>query len=372
MRALSIILVAAAAAAVPAAAHAYPQYQLSTGAARCNQCHVAPAGGGLLTNYGRDESADTISRGGDGALLHGAWEPPSWLNLGGDFRFVSGLNYVGNDDGAEPIIFPMQTDLYQQVKVKDFSLVLIEGYIGAVRPEQGRFELSSFASREHYLMWRPNPQGLYARAGRFMPPFGLRLPEHPAFVRRHLGFHTLEETYGVSGGYVVNGWEVHGTLFVPDFWRPVEHPESGGAVLYERRLGRGAQVGGQVRYGTGDDFSRLTFGVIGKKYFEDWHLMLMGEADVVRKMLSISSGDDITQLAGYLSATYFIMRGLEARAAWEYWDHDMATRDVAQNGLSLQVQYFPFAHLEVMLYLRTVLQEGADTGLGMLQIHYYL
>ena len=34
-------------------ARAYPQWQLSTGAARCNQCHFAPAGGGLINSYGQ-------------------------------------------------------------------------------------------------------------------------------------------------------------------------------------------------------------------------------------------------------------------------------------------------------------------------------
>ncbi len=372
MRGAQLILILAAVAA-PAAANAYPQYQLATGAARCNQCHFAPAGGGLLSGYGRDEAGDTISARGDGAFLHGLWEPPKWLALGGDWRTAAMLNDVGNHDGAEMAVFPMQLDLYQHVQFKAFSLTLIEGYIGNVRPEQGTFPLSAFASREHYLMWRPKTQGIYARAGRFMPPFGLRLPEHPAFVRRHLGFHTLEETYGAGGGYVVNGWEVHGTLFMPDFLRPVENPETGASVYYERRLGRSAAVGGQLRYGAGDDFSRLTVGAIGKKYLDKWDLMLMGEVDVVRKMLDVSTGGDVSQLATYLSATYFIRRGLEARLAWERWDHDLAVRDLAQDGFSGQLQWFPIAHVEVMLYLRAILNDGDNTAnLAMLQLHYYL
>ncbi|HVR02224.1 MAG TPA: hypothetical protein VMT47_08835, partial [Polyangia bacterium] len=46
-------------------AAAYPQFQFSSGTNRCGQCHFAPSGGGLLTSWGRDESADTISLGGD-------------------------------------------------------------------------------------------------------------------------------------------------------------------------------------------------------------------------------------------------------------------------------------------------------------------
>ena len=51
---LIVILVAAVAgvlvAAAPAAA--YPRFQLATGAARCQDCHVSPGGGGLLVIAG--------------------------------------------------------------------------------------------------------------------------------------------------------------------------------------------------------------------------------------------------------------------------------------------------------------------------------
>ena len=69
-------------------AQAYPQFQFSSGTNRCSQCHQSPGGGGLLTSWGRDESGDTISLGGDGAFLHGLVPMPSWLALGGDLRFA--------------------------------------------------------------------------------------------------------------------------------------------------------------------------------------------------------------------------------------------------------------------------------------------
>src|SRR5690348_18271787 len=72
-------------------AWAYPQFQFSSGTTRCSQCHYSPAGGGLITSWGRDESGDTISLGGDGAFLHGLWQPPSWLALGADIRVVAPL-----------------------------------------------------------------------------------------------------------------------------------------------------------------------------------------------------------------------------------------------------------------------------------------
>src|SRR5579871_5451131 len=93
-------------------AEAYPQFQFSSGTNRCSQCHYSPSGGGLLTSWGRDESADTISLGGDGAFLHGLVTPPSWLGIGGDFRFAFLTNDVGSPAGPENAAFPMQADIY--------------------------------------------------------------------------------------------------------------------------------------------------------------------------------------------------------------------------------------------------------------------
>ena len=59
-------------------AHAYPQFQLSTGAVRCSQCHYSPTGGGLINGYARYEVGEEISTlGGNGDFLHGAVELPA-------------------------------------------------------------------------------------------------------------------------------------------------------------------------------------------------------------------------------------------------------------------------------------------------------
>src|SRR5947208_3165793 len=89
------------------AASAYPQFQFSSGTTRCSQCHYDPAGGGLITSWGRDESGDTISLGGNGSFAHGAWTPPSWLALGADVRLAGLYNNSGGPPGAELAAFPM-------------------------------------------------------------------------------------------------------------------------------------------------------------------------------------------------------------------------------------------------------------------------
>ena len=118
-------------------ASAYPQFQFSSGTNRCSQCHYSPSGGGLLTSWGRDESADTISLGGDGAFLHGLVSLPSWLGIGGDFRLAVISNDVGNAQGTEFAWFPMQADLYLRVALGEaWSLNGTVGVRGVARPRR--------------------------------------------------------------------------------------------------------------------------------------------------------------------------------------------------------------------------------------------
>src|SRR5262245_7387404 len=93
-------------------ASAYPQFQVSSGTNKCSQCHFSPAGGGLLSSWGRSESGDTISMGGNGGFMHGAVTLPSWLGLGFDFRFAGTRTDDGGDQSPRSAWFPMQTDLY--------------------------------------------------------------------------------------------------------------------------------------------------------------------------------------------------------------------------------------------------------------------
>src|SRR5687768_1637957 len=100
---------------------------------QCAQCHLAPAGGGLLTAWGQEEGADTIARGGNGQFLHGAVELPEAITLGGDFRIAALANDTGSSEGTELAWFPMQADLGLRGGSESLSFTAVVGARGAVR-----------------------------------------------------------------------------------------------------------------------------------------------------------------------------------------------------------------------------------------------
>jgi hypothetical protein len=366
-------------------ASALPQFQLTSGTNRCGQCHYAPAGTGLISAWGRDESADTISRGGDGSFLHGLWAPPSWLALGGDIRLASLASDTGGPESPELVTFPMQADLYARfVLPAGVSLNIIAGDRGIVRPTSdtigGRTSsaLDRFMSREHYLMWRPSATGGYVRVGRFFAPYGLRLVEHIFYSRRFTGNALYEEPYALSAGHVADDWEVHVTAFTPvptsfpDSLQSIGYKEKGGTAYGEIRFNSLAAVGLQTRVGIGSEEARYQGGAIAKVWWEPAKLLFMGQADVIRQTIK-GTGASQTQFVSFTGLTLIPIRGLMATAAFERYQENLEIARTSHNAYDLEVNFFPWAHFEFLVLGR--LQQNGDgtrSTLGMLQFHYYL
>lgn len=365
-------------------AAAYPQFQFSSGTTRCGQCHFAPGGTGLINEWGRGEAGDTISRGGDGAFLHGLWTPPSWVALGGDFRLASLANASGGPESPELVTFPMQVDAYAHfVLPEGISLNLTVGDRGITRPTDdsvsGRITSAAhrFISREHYLMWRPSATGPYARIGRYFPVYGLRLVEHIFYVRRFTGNALYEEPYALSGGYIADDWEVHASGFTsvpssfPDFFQSIGYGESGGTAYGERRFAGMAALALQGRVGIADEESRYQGGLVGKLWIDAAKVMFMGEADVIRQQIKNSIAQ--TQFVSFTGLSFIPIRGLMGTAAYERFQEDVAVSTTAHNAYDLEVNFFPWAHFEFLALGRiTQNGDGSRGTLGMLQFHYYL
>ncbi len=376
------LVVIAVAIASTRAASAYPYFQRSSGSIRCAQCHIAPAGGGLLTPWGIDESGDTIARGGDGHFLHGAITLPDSLVIGGDLRAAALANDTGSTDGAELAAFPMQADLAIAIRGGAFTIVGVVGGRGRVRsgaanvPESMASEttepsLASYViSREHYVMWKPDEEGAYVRAGRFAAPYGLRLSDHTAYVRRYLGYNLLEETYGLGGGYLGEIVEIHATAFVYDPLQGATRKEVGSALMVEAQPGQSLVIGASARAGIAET-KRLSAGVHAKLWLESANLLFQGEIDGVREIFDGSGARN--QLAAYVGPVWIPARGVYAGVAYEAFAEDLKYRGVLRQAADAWLSIIPRAHFEVMVSGRGQ-RIGPDEHayLGMLQLHYWL
>ena len=370
-------------AATEGTAAAYPQWQLSSGSARCNECHYAPAGGGLITSYGRDAIGSELSTfEGNGAFLHGKVSPPAWLAVGADLRGAFVANGVQDPAGTAVAAFPMQADAGVRVAVPyGFSATATVGYLGQIRDNEDivpddSFQpntASRFISREHFLTWQPASVGPYVRAGRFYAPFGLRFLEHVFYTRRDLGFDHLKETYNVAGGWIYNAWELHLTAFAPDFVRHEGSDERGFSALYEARLLHDTlALGVQLRIADAPGATRYIYGGLAKYYLQPIRTLFLAEVDVVHLDFDGNAIGVRTQMIGLAGFAVLPVRGLIVTLLGERNQVDVLVRDAAWTAGDLMVNWFPYPHFEAQVMGRLQFPAGGDVAKTLFaQLHYF-
>jgi hypothetical protein len=364
-------------------AEAYPQFQFSSGASRCDECHYAPAGGGLVNAFGRDFVGEDLSTfGGNGQLLHGMRgvdKIPGWLALGAELRGAFASEDVDDINGTTNAVFPMQADAEARAAVGVVSFYGVLGFRGQVRsddtlvPTQNYqpISASTLISREHYLTLRAGALGAYVRAGRFFAPFGLRMAEHILYVRRDLGFNTMEESYNLSSGYLDEKWELHVTAFAPDFIREMGSRESGATAYYERRFADLAAAAVQARFASGPGMNRTIVGAVGKAWIAPLRTMFLAEGDFVRR--DITSISPSYQFVGVGGVSVLPVKGVMATVLQERNQVDLSVSDATYNATTAMVNWFPYAHFELQAMGRLQFPSGGQSvKTFFVQLHYFL
>jgi hypothetical protein len=370
MRALAFIAIATLVVVGTAGrAHAYPQFEMSKDAS-CSGCHLSPTGGGPLSENGL-AVAEQISKFGTAPeFMYGKVPLPSWLVVGGDFRGAYGYFQAPQ---RYLIGFPMQADLYGVVTKANLSFHVTAG----ARPaEFGNEAATRFWSREHYLMWQQNPgsaDGLFVRAGRFMPAFGLRFAEHVIYTRRFGGSPLYADTYALGASFISDKLEAHATGFVKD---PLIDPVqlSSGAALYaEYNVTPVFAVGAGGMFQISDFDHKYRGTITAKHYIAAPEVLLQAELQVVNPHV----GDfGYTQIVGYLMGTIFLPQGVMADLGVGHFDENIRIKGLDRDCLDVQLHWFATSHIELMLTNRVEMigkGSGGPTGAySLLMAHYRL
>jgi hypothetical protein len=355
-------------AALAGAAEAYPQFQLSRDKT-CTGCHISPAGGGLLTENGESTAEGIAQLDHPAAFFYGKIPLPKWLSLGGDLRGTAG--YIQTPEKVLAA-FPMQIDLYANASLPaGLSLHATVGY----RPSQTGNEGTTFAwSREHYLMWRTNPgtpYGMFVRAGRLMPVFGLRFAEHPLYTRRFGGTPLYGETYGAAVEYVGEKLEVHATGFIDDpVFDSVRHAR-GGAVYAELRPTDQVSIGGGGMFEDSADDKKIRGTVTARYYVPGAELLVQAEGQVVNQR--IEGGGAPVQLIGNVVVSRPIGTSLLLDVGIGHFDSNVRFKGLDRDCLDLNLHWFASSHIELIFNGRfELLADGDPHAFALLQAHYRL
>ena len=361
--------VAVVIAILASTAQAYPQLQLIRDQT-CASCHLSPAGGGLLSENGLATAQAMSALGDDAAPLWGALGGPAWLAWGGDLRAAGGYTGGAND---RTVAFPMQAELTGAVTVGHLSLHVTAGLRD---PQEGNTTATLFASREHWLQWQQHDgasDGWFVRVGRFMPVFGMRFAEHPAWTRRYGGTPLYGEAYGAAFEYVSPAWEIHATGFLHDPLLPDSIERGNGATLYaEARVTPRTSIGLEGKVDITPDDHKEHVGMTAKHAIGD--LVLQAEAQIIHQKVVLGGTDE--QAVGYAMASYALPYGILIDLGLEAYAPDFHVRYLDQEGADLNVHWFASSHAELVLLNHVQMQElgegGLSSGYALLMLHYRL
>ena len=174
---------------------------LSRQYARCATCHFSPTGGGLLTPYGRSLSREELSTTGAGGAGSTSREHEFAYGLFGEaLRGVS----VGIDlRGAH---LDVESDFFEETRtfMMNSEVVLAgrygkwTGYAQLGRQPRGDDD-ARVTSFEHWLAFQPGKLG--ARAGRFIPAYGVKFADHTSFTRDTLTLDNDDQLYALELSY---------------------------------------------------------------------------------------------------------------------------------------------------------------------------
>jgi hypothetical protein len=348
--------------------------------ATCGACHVNPDGGMLRTPAGQYFGVRSLPEfpGVPAALEKGLSlvKDNPLLTFGGDFRLLD-IFYTAQEDKKSPYFFPMQADVYLGSRLREhFSLLTQFGLERGGNP----------AFREVVGLIDNLPYNAHLKFGKFMPPFGHRLDDHTAFIRKELFVDQSNPvSYGTGVEIGVNPLVAYGRLaYVNETVAPASSSDATSTVASGVLGWQGLwlQLGGSflrvndnhvwgVAAGPGPEVrgDRTAYGAYGAVNL--WRLTWLFEADLVNNDFA---GDraDTDELVTFNELNYLVLQGVNLKARYETLDPNRDVDDDEWSRALVGVEYhpWPFTEFDFQYRYNDTPEEGYGQVLLMVHLWY--
>ncbi|MEO6057821.1 MAG: hypothetical protein ABIQ49_13380 [Gemmatimonadales bacterium] len=302
-------VVAVVLVAVPRAhAAGEPWIAIKTGL-KCSACHVNRSGGGARNDFGSVYAQTRLTWAPGDVKSRALTE---FLSLGLDFRLkASGTLSESNPRTAIDLD---EAQVYLEARlVRDRIAVYIDQTVGPNRA----------VARELFALIEKLPWNGYAKAGKLLVPYGLRLKDDEEFVRAETGFNYDTPDQGVELGVEPGPWSAVLALTNGSVGAPENNSgKLASAVVsyirsrYRIGLSGSRNTGDGVRRDAYGGFGGLRLGPVG----------ILGEADFVEDRLPQSAPR--RQFLGFVEGDLALRPGLNAKLTYGYQDRN---RDVSED-----------------------------------------
>lgn len=336
---------------------AEPYMAVRTGL-KCVICHTNPTGGGQRTVYGNAYAQTQLS-----ARTINPWggEPEYWtgvinryLSVGGDLR--TGLYGALIDNQENQFEFDLDEVLVYA------NLTLIPDLLSVYVDQQ---VAPSTNNREAYVRFDFSQRMFHIKAGKFFLPYGLRLEDDTAFIRRIPGINYNTPDEGVEFGVEAGSWSAQ---------TAITNGTAGGAesdtgkqysilASFTRPLWR---TGASFNYNDSDAGDRQMQNLFAG--LRTGPVAWLAEVDYV-----IDKGTPTGRREswmGLVEANYEVRNGHNLKLTYEHFDPDDDVSEDEQNRYSAVYEYFPFQFTQFRLGVRE--SDGIEQNNLQNQTEYFL
>jgi hypothetical protein len=345
-----------------AQAWAFPE-MTRHGYTQCTACHLSPSGGGVLTAYGRQMSEEVLSAWGykgEGQVLHGALKADpaeKGILAGGDVR--SAQIHRKNSSVRTGRFFLMQANLDLAYQYDRYAAMISVGQIE--EPLSGRVQGNLNATRFYGMVNLTEAWAL--RAGRFMPAFGLNMPDHVLVTKQGLGLQPWMQYDTAETSLLTENWSLFAGVSKTVDNTPKIFAENAVNLHGTYNFGERFKAGASGWYGENDANIRRLYGVNAILGFTH-HLYNLTEVDFSRD--SLRNGMFAMSRLGYE-----VRKGIIPYVQYQHQHADLEDRGTVTRYYTLGGHFFPRPHFEVSGQWSKVRNAREWSDDAYLLVHYY-
>lgn len=321
----------AVAAVPPARAEREPYLALRTGF-KCSQCHVNRSGGGGRSDFGAIY-AQTMLPARTGTVRSRALN--DFISVGFDVRAVASGTFrqATPQTGIELNL----ANVFVEARLIDQALTLyIDEVLGPGRA----------VAREAFGLVRWTPGNGYAKVGKFLLPYGLRLQDDAEYIRERTGFTYATPDQGVELGFEPGPLSfmvsvTNGSQGASENDNGKQVTSTAAFVFPHLRLGASASR----NHGTAGS-RRDVFGGFGG--IRAGRLTLMGEVDRIRDRLS--NGTVVEQDLAFIEGDLLATKGVNAKVTYGFHDRNRSVREDHRYRMRFGLEVFPVQFIRLAAF----------------------
>lgn len=338
---------------------AEPYLAIRTGL-KCSQCHVNRTGGGSRNAFGSAWAQSQLPMRTVGVRSRSLND---WVSIGFDLRALASGVVREPESSSPPRTTVEITEAQVQLEARVISNVLAFYLDETVGPER------AFAREAFVLAELKTPLNGYAKAGKFLLPYGLRLWDDAAFIRSETGFTFKTSDLGFEVGIEPGPLSLSVALT----------NGSQGAVDSDNDkqvTGRAALVYPWFRLGASGSRNSSAAGrteiagVFGGFTIER-RLVLLGEADWI--LGTFAARPDLDQFVAYVEGDLLLARGWNAKVTYGYHDPNLDVAEDQRVRLRFGLEVFPVSFVQFSAFYNVNDNAGSadDLDVASLEVHLH-